>query len=107
MCLSEKDVESIKEGSQTVYTEGIADSRITQGSTSDAGGHGGNDLMSKEDDGFLEQSLQQEVIAPITTCSCLCCTNFDVPHQPADLEKLKTLVMYGQQKSYSRSIQAS
>ena len=63
--------------------------------------------MSKEDDGFLEQSLQQEVIAPITTCSCLCCTNFDVPHQPADLEKSKTLVMYGQQKSYSRSIQAS
>ena len=35
MCLSEKDVELIQEGSQTVYTEGIADSRITQGSTSD------------------------------------------------------------------------
>lgn len=36
-------------------------------------------------------------------CSCPCCTNYDVPHQPTDLEQSKAK---GQQ-SYSRSIQPS
>ena len=45
--------------------------------------------MSKEDDGFLEHNLQQEAIAPITTCSCPCCNNLDVPHQPANHGKIE------------------
>ena len=51
MCPSKRDVESVQEGSLTVYTESIGDSLKAQLNTSDAGGHQSDDLMmSKEDD---------------------------------------------------------
>ena len=68
-------MESVEQASLTVFTEETAESSVTQQSTSNAGGHQCDDLMmSKEDDRLLEQSLQEEVTAPITTCSCPWCT---------------------------------
>ena len=38
----------------------------------------------------------------ISVCSCVCCTNFDIAHQPTNLAKSKS-----QQKSFARSIQTA
>ncbi len=64
-----------------------------------------NDSLSDDDDD-AQNSLPQSRDATRDAqshCICPCCANFDVAHQPMDLEISK--ISHGQQKSYSRSIQ--
>jgi hypothetical protein len=72
--------------------EPIADSLI--GDDSDSLSDRGNDNLGN--------SLQ---INGSNGCNCSRCTNFNVAHQPEDLEGSKA--PHGQQKSYSRSIRIS
>ncbi len=96
--LAETDEDSPQSASLTESTEPVADSpqQVTDAD--------GDSNWSDQGDGVPE-SLPR-VDAP-TACSCTCCTNFDVAHQPTDLEGSKSKSPHGQQKSHSRSIQAS
>ena len=73
------DDESLQEPS---LTKPIG-SPTEQQATSDAGG----ELESEQDDSALE-GLLPVADAPVSVCSCPCCTNYDVAHQPMDLGEI-------------------
>ena len=78
-------------------TEPVVETQQQEADSDDGAGS-----LSDLDDDALAENLPK-VDSPL--CTCLCCTNFDLAHQPIELGRSKT--PHGQQKSYSRSIQTS